>query len=69
MRTHIDLDDESLAQVLALGGFSTRKEAVNTALAEYLNLLKRRQLLQLRGKVAWDGDLAALRASRGADTP
>jgi Arc/MetJ family transcription regulator len=66
MRTHIDLDDESLAQALALGGFTTRKEAVNAALAEYVKVLKRRQLLQVRGKLSWEGDLDSLRATRGA---
>jgi len=32
---------------------------------KYAKLLKRRKLLELRGKVAWEGDLEQLRASRG----
>ncbi len=64
MRTHLDLNDESLAQVLALGGFASRTEAVNVALSEYAKLLKRRQLLALRGQVPWEGSLEALRAAR-----
>ncbi len=64
MRTHIELDDRLLTQVQHLGQFATKKAAVNTALAEYVKLLKRRQLLELRGKIPWEGDLDRLRASR-----
>jgi Arc/MetJ family transcription regulator len=64
MATHIELDEALLKQIVRLGHFSTKKAAVNAALAEYLRHLKRRQLLELRGKVHWDGDLDAMRSSR-----
>lgn len=64
MKTHIDLDEQLLEQVCQLGGFDTKKAAVNTALAEYVKLLKRRELLALRGKVKWEGDLNEMRADR-----
>jgi Arc/MetJ family transcription regulator len=64
MATHIELDETLLKQIVRLGHFSTKKAAVNAALAEYLRHLKRRQLLELRGKVHWDGDLDAMRSSR-----
>lgn len=67
MRTNIELDDRLLAQVQSLGRFATKKAAVNTALAEYAKLLKRRQLLALRGRVQWEGNLDQLRASRNPD--
>jgi Arc/MetJ family transcription regulator len=67
MRTHIELDERLLNQVQQLGRFGTKKAAVNTALAEYAKLLKRRQLLELRGKVHWEGNLDQLRASRNAE--
>jgi Arc/MetJ family transcription regulator len=69
MKTHIELDDELLEQVFRLGGFDTKKAAVNTALAEYAKLLKRRELLEMRGQVRWEGDLAALRADRRGRKP
>ena len=53
MRTNIDLDEVTLQQVLLLGDFSTKKAAIQAALNEYLNVLKRQKLLALRGKVAW----------------
>jgi Arc/MetJ family transcription regulator len=64
MKTHIELDDELLEQVFRLGGFATKKAAVNTALAEYVKLLKRRELLGMRGKIPWEGDLNEMRADR-----
>ena len=64
MRTHIELDDAMLDQVLNLGRFASKKAAVNAALTEYAKMLKRKQLLQLRGQVHWEGDLDELRATR-----
>jgi Arc/MetJ family transcription regulator len=66
MATHIELDADLLEEAIALGGFATKKAAVNAALAEYIRSSKRQQLLALRGKVAWTGDLEALRARRTA---
>ena len=64
MKTHIDLDERLLEQVIRLGGFDTKKVAVNTALAEYVKLLKRRELLGMRGKIRWEGDLDEMRMDR-----
>ena len=67
MRTHIELQDDLLEQVIQLGHFKTRKAAVNQALAEYVRLLKRRELLKLQGKLHWDADLDQLRQNRLAE--
>ena len=64
MKTHIELDDGLLEEVFRMGRFETKKAAVNAALAEYAKLLKRRELLQMQGKVPWVGDLDTLRADR-----
>ncbi len=64
MKTHIDLDEALLKQIFELSGFATKRAAVNTALAEYLKLLQRRELLNLRGKIPWEGDLNEMRADR-----
>jgi Arc/MetJ family transcription regulator len=64
MRTHIELDDQLIHQAQDLSGLKTRKATVNAALKEYVKILKRRELLRLEGKVAWEGDLDQLRAQR-----
>ena len=64
MKTHLDLDGKLLADAMKRGGHSTKRAAVNAALAEYVNSCKRLELLSLRGKVRWEGDLDQMRKSR-----
>lgn len=64
MRIHIDIDENLLQEVQKLGHFTTKKAIVTCALTEYAKLLKRQQLLTLRGKVKWEGDLKILRQNR-----
>ena len=64
MRTNVEVDINVLQQVQTLGNFGTKKAAIQAALIDYLNVLKRQQLLALRGKVAWQGDLESLRRDR-----
>ena len=69
MKTHIELDDALLEEVFRMGHFATKKAAVNAALAEYAKLLKRRELLDMQGKVPWVENLDALRADRTKRRP
>jgi Arc/MetJ family transcription regulator len=69
VKTHIELDDELLEEVFRMGHFATKKAAVNAALAEYAKLLKRRELLEMQGKVPWVENLDALRADRTKRRP
>lgn len=64
MRTHVELDEKVLEQVMDMGQFASKKAAIQTALSELARSLKRRQLLALRGQVQWQGNLDALRAQR-----
>jgi Arc/MetJ family transcription regulator len=64
MKTHVDVDDRVLQEVMRMGNFHSKKTAINAALAEYLRKLKRLDLLAMRGNVPWVGDLDALRADR-----
>lgn len=66
MRTHLDIDDALLEQVIALGGFPTKRAAVMAALEELAKRFKRRELAAMRGKVAWEGDLKQWRSSRSS---
>jgi Arc/MetJ family transcription regulator len=69
MRTHVDLDEALLDQVVQLGHFPTKKAAIQAALVEFVKTLKRRELLALRGQVPWEGDLDQLRATRQTESP
>lgn len=68
MRTHVDLDEALLDQVVQLGQFPTKKAAIQAALADFVKTLKRRQLLALRGRLPWQGDLDQLRSTRTTDS-
>jgi Arc/MetJ family transcription regulator len=64
MPMHIDLDESLVNEVMQLGAYATKKAAVNAALAEYVRMLKRRRLLELRGQVPWEGSLDRMRERR-----
>lgn len=54
MATNLALDDALLNEALRVGGFATKKETVNTALAEFINRRKQKDVLQLFGSIDFD---------------
>lgn len=64
MRTNIEIDDEVLAEVQRLTGVTTKRAAVDLALRELVARHRRLGLLEVRGKVRWEGDLASSRSGR-----
>lgn len=56
VRTNIDIDDNLMADAMAAGPFTTKKDAVEAG----LKLLKRqaayREILKWEGKLKWEGD-------------
>lgn len=61
MRTNIVIDDKLMADALRVTGFKTKREAVEAGLRVLLKLQSQAQVRTLRGKLAWDGDLDAMR--------
>jgi Arc/MetJ family transcription regulator len=64
MRTNIDIDDELLAEAQRVAGTRTKRATVEYALRELVRRKDRRSVLQLRGTVAWEGDLEESRQGR-----
>ncbi|MCA3697208.1 type II toxin-antitoxin system VapB family antitoxin [Aquidulcibacter sp.] len=65
MPTEVNIDESLLAAAMATGGFSTRQEAVETALRELLERRRRvHGLRALRGKIEWIEGLDAMRLDR-----
>lgn len=54
MPTNLKLDDRLIEETVRLGNFKTKKEAVNTALAEFVNRRQRLRILELDGKIDFD---------------
>lgn len=55
MPTNLNIDDRLLNEAVRLSGKSTKRETVNAALAEYVSRRKQRKILDLFGKLEWDG--------------
>jgi Arc/MetJ family transcription regulator len=63
-RTTVALDDALVRKARKLTGIKTTQELLNHALQELVRLRKQREILNLRGRIHWEGDLDSLRASR-----
>lgn len=56
MATNLAISDELLTQALQIGGFRTKKDTVNAALAEFIQKRKASELIGLFGNVSYDDD-------------
>lgn len=64
MRTNIAIDDQLMADALKASGSHTKKEAVDKGLRLLVQRARQQRIRELRGKVAWDGELDAMRSAR-----
>jgi Arc/MetJ family transcription regulator len=64
MRTNIVIDDKLMQDTLRATGLKTKREAVELGLRTLLRLRQQAKIRDVRGKLAWEGDLEQLRASR-----
>lgn len=64
MRTNIEIDDKVLREAQHLIGARTKREAVDVALRELVSRHQRIGILDLRGRVRWEGDLDESRRGR-----
>lgn len=63
-RTNIVLDEHLVEDGFRLTGLKTKKELVNFALKELVRHKKQERILQLKGKICWEGDLNEMRQKR-----
>jgi Arc/MetJ family transcription regulator len=61
LRTTLNIDDEALAGAMKVAPGRTKTAVINDALREYARRRRVRRLLELRGRVPWEGDLETLR--------
>ena len=61
MRANIVIDDKRMADTLRATGLSTKREGVELGLQTRLRLKQQVEIVKLKGKVTWDGDLDAMR--------
>jgi Arc/MetJ family transcription regulator len=61
MRTNIVIDDALMNEVLEKTGIKTKREAVEAGLKLLLKMKNQEKILELRGKIHWEGDLDEMR--------
>ncbi|MBT5927967.1 MAG: type II toxin-antitoxin system VapB family antitoxin [Verrucomicrobia bacterium] len=56
MATNLKIDEQLLSDALEIGNFKTKKEAVNKALADFVQRQKQLKILEWEGKVEFFND-------------
>lgn len=64
MRTNIVIDDRLMSEAMAASGARTKREVVELGLRTLLKLRGQEGIRAFRGKLAWQGDLDAMRTDR-----
>lgn len=66
--TQVMVDAELIEQGLHATGLKTRRNLVDFALRELLRRENQKKLLELKGKVDWEGDLNVMRGQVNHDS-
>lgn len=61
MRTNIDIDEKLMADAMEAMGTRTKRATVEEALRRLIQSQRQREMLKLRGKINWVGDLDEMR--------
>ena len=64
MRTNIVIDDKLMKDTLRATGLKTKREVVELGLRTLLRLRQQEEIRRFRGKLAWEGDLDAMRTDQ-----
>ncbi|MCP3959612.1 MAG: type II toxin-antitoxin system VapB family antitoxin [bacterium] len=67
MRTNIVIDDDLMKAALEATGLPTKRAVVEAALELIVRLRAQERMRDLRGRIAWEGDLDESRRSRFAN--
>ena len=64
VRTQVFLDKEIVEQALQITHLKNKHELLDYALRELIRRETQKKLLELKGKIHWEGDLDALRENK-----
>lgn len=62
MRTNIEVDEAAIAEIIRIGEAKNQRQAIENAMQKYLRFLAKLDLLELKGKVKWEGNLDEMRS-------
>jgi Arc/MetJ family transcription regulator len=63
-RTNIVIEEELVEAGMKATGIKTRRALVDFALRDLLRRENQRNILELKGKIHWEGNLASMRRKR-----
>jgi len=61
MRIDVTIDDELMTSALKLGGYRTKRSAIEAGLQLLVQIKGQEKLRQLKGRIEWEGDLDEMR--------
>jgi Arc/MetJ family transcription regulator len=61
MRTNIEIDDRLIEEALHLTGLKTKRAVVEEGLQTLIRLRRQRKILDLGGKIHWEGNIDDIR--------
>jgi Arc/MetJ family transcription regulator len=61
MRTNVVIDDQLMSRALRSSGCRTKRSAIEAGLRLLVEVNSQKKLRLLKGRVAWHGDLEAMR--------
>jgi len=64
MRTNIVLDDKLVEKGMAITGIKTKKALIDFALKSLIDRKKMYEILSLKGKINWEGNVEDMRSNR-----
>ena len=64
MRTNVEIDEELMREALRLSGLKTKRAVIDAALRMFVRVQRQADILELAGKVHWEGDLDESRHGR-----
>ncbi len=62
MRTNIEVDEAAIAEIIRISEANNQRQAIENAMRKYLRYLAKLDLLALKGKVKWEGNLDEMRS-------
>lgn len=63
-RTNVVIDEQLIGECMEVTGLKTKKSVIDYALRELLRKNSQKKILELQGKVSWEGDLTQMRQAR-----
>ena len=63
VRTNVVIDEALIRAGLRVTGLKTRRDLIDFALRDLLRRRSQRALMDLKGSIAWEGDLDAMRGA------